>query len=216
MDVYSTAILKRQSDGPYALAGYSYGAMLAFEVAKELERKKPSSVQFLGSLNLPPHIKVRMRQLNWNMCLLHLACFLGLVTESYANGVDTQFSSLPRIEAVAKVLRTADKGRMAELGLNEDKLENWAKVAYGLQSMAVDFEPQGHVSTIDVFHAIPLKSAAKSREDWVQNHLARWKDFSKTELRFYEVGGAHYTMLGPEHIAKFSQVFQAALMGRGL
>lgn len=38
--------------GRYALAGYSYGTMLAFEMAKQL-----GDVQFLGSFNLPPHIK---------------------------------------------------------------------------------------------------------------------------------------------------------------
>lgn len=36
VDTYVRAIRRRQPQGPYALAGYSYGTMLAFEVAKKL------------------------------------------------------------------------------------------------------------------------------------------------------------------------------------
>lgn len=53
---------KRQPKGPYAIAGYSYGAMLAFEVSKRLEADG-DQVRYCGSWKLPPHIKERMRQL---------------------------------------------------------------------------------------------------------------------------------------------------------
>ncbi|EHL01931.1 putative Dimodular nonribosomal peptide synthase [Glarea lozoyensis 74030] len=62
VDVYTAAIRRRQPHGPYALAGYSYGAMLAFETAKRL-RASGDEVRFLGSFNLPPHIKQRIHAL---------------------------------------------------------------------------------------------------------------------------------------------------------
>lgn len=62
VELYVSAVRQHQPSGPYALAGYSYGAMLAFEVAKRLP---DGEVQFLGSFNLPPHIAWRMRQLTW-------------------------------------------------------------------------------------------------------------------------------------------------------
>lgn len=62
VDLYVSAVRHLQPSGPYALAGYSYGAMLAFEVAKRLP---DGEVQFLGSFNLPPYIAWRMRQLTW-------------------------------------------------------------------------------------------------------------------------------------------------------
>ncbi|KAF2683381.1 4-coumarate-CoA ligase 1 [Lentithecium fluviatile CBS 122367] len=36
VDIYTAAIRRRQPRGPYALAGYSYGTMLAFEISKRL------------------------------------------------------------------------------------------------------------------------------------------------------------------------------------
>ncbi|KAJ8062108.1 hypothetical protein OCU04_008669 [Sclerotinia nivalis] len=218
VDTYITAILKRQPHGPYALAGYSYGTMLAFEIAKKLEnRNEPGTVRFLGSFNLPPHIKQRMRQLNWNMCLLHLAYFLGLTTEEYADSIDERgFCTVPRGAALAQILDVADNVRLEELGMDKQGLASWTDVAYGLQSMAADYDPDGKVDVIDIFHAIPLKIAAASREEWVGNQLSKWGNYCRTEPRFHKVGGAHYTMIGPDYVSGFSVTLKAALKARGI
>ncbi|KAF2963097.1 hypothetical protein GQX73_g10464 [Xylaria multiplex] len=218
VETYLKAIREQQSHGPYALAGYSYGAMLAFEVAKRLEEEDgASAVRFLGSFNLPPHIKSRMRYLNWNMCLLHLAYFLGLVTEEEADGCEGEaFRAITKRTALEQVLAMADEIRLDELKLGEPEIARWVDVAFGLQSMAVDYEPRGTVSSIDVFHAAPLKVAAASREEWFSQHLSKWTEFCRTEPRLHAVEGAHYTMLGPEHVFSFSVTLQGALDSRGV
>jgi acyl-CoA synthetase (AMP-forming)/AMP-acid ligase II/thioesterase domain-containing protein len=222
VETYVQAIRRRQPHGPYALAGYSYGAMLAFEITKRLDTingvSATSSVQFLGSFNLPPHIKSRMRELRWNLCLLHLTQFLGLTSEDDVEAME-QSSGFPiksRSEALTQIMGATDRSRLTELGLEQAALARWADVAYGLQSLAVEYEPSGEVSGIDVFHAIPLKRAAASREEWVNEHLSKWRDFSQTEPRFHEVGGAHYTMIGPEHVTGFAAKLKEALHTRGL
>jgi thioesterase domain-containing protein len=48
---------------PYAIAGYSYGGAVAFDIAKVLE-PQGEQVGFVGSFNLPPHIKYRMDELD--------------------------------------------------------------------------------------------------------------------------------------------------------
>lgn len=220
--VYIAAVRQKQSCGPYAIAGYSYGAMIAFEMAKRLDTGgTKEAVGFLGSFNLPPHIKMRMRQLSWNMCLLHLTQFLGLVSADFADGEseapgDSTYKSGSRGEALRWILQAVDASRMCDLGLGTQQLARWADVAYGLQSMAVDYEPSGLVASIDIFHAEPLKIAAPSREQWVTKQLSRWSDFSRSKPHFHEVGGAHYTMIGPEYLASFSQKLQAALSSRGI
>jgi thioesterase domain-containing protein/acyl carrier protein len=224
VDTYVQAVRRRQPHGPYALAGYSYGTMLAFEVAKRLDALEGgvgSAVGFLGSFNLPPHIKSRMRQLSWNMCLLHLTQFLGLTTEAFVDGVHDEgvngtYRGAARGEALTTVLRAADGSRMAELGLEGGALARWADVAFGLQSMAADYDPDGQVAGIDVFHAVPLKVAAASREEWVGEHLSKWRDFARSEPRLHAVGGAHYTMIGPAHVVGFAAKLKGALAARGI
>lgn len=82
--------------------------------------------------------------------------------------------------------------------------------------MAVDYEPSGMVHAIDVFHANPLRVAASSPEEWMSEHLSKWGEFCRTEPKFHHVGGAHYTMLGPDHVSAFSATLRAALGARGL
>lgn len=188
VETYVAAIRKGQPRGPYALAGYSYGTMIAFEMAKKLD---PDRVSFLASFNLPPYIKTRMRELNWNMCLSHLSHFLGLITEEVAESLEERgFRNLSRGVALSKVLAVVESGRMKELGLAEDGFSRWTDVAYGLQSMAVDYDPEGIVDNIDIFHAVPLKVAAASRHEWIHEHLSKWSDFCRTEPRYHVVGFA--------------------------
>lgn len=215
VDIYHTAIKRQQPTGPYALAGYSYGAMLAFETAKVLERNG-DEVRFLASFNLPPHIKARMRQLNWTECLLNLAYFLDLMTEQRARELSPRLRDVDRSQALEHVVRVAAPARMAELSLTPDALAQWAGVAFSLQSMAREYEPQGTVGAMDVFYCVPLAAVASSKEEWLADHLSKLKGFCRTEVRFHEVGGAHYTMIGPEHVGGFQKKLKLVLKARGV
>ncbi|PQE24149.1 AMP-binding & Acyl- synthetase protein [Rutstroemia sp. NJR-2017a BVV2] len=92
---------------------------------------------------------------------------------------------------------------MEELGLDRVKLSNLADIAYSLQNSAVDYEPQGIVQSVDVFRAIPLAGVTQNMEDWKTYHFGKCRDFSEEEPRLHEVDGAHYTMIGPEHVYSF-------------
>ena len=213
---YHTAIKTTQPDGPYAIAGYSYGTMLAFEVAKKLSSHY-DQVAFLGSFNLPPHIKYRMRQLDWIECLLNLSYFLDFFGSEYAHAISPEMHRLPaRDDVLEYIIEAAAPNRMNELGLDRGKLARWADLAFGLQSMARDYEPSGSVKSIDVFYAIPLKAVARTKEEWLAEHLNKWQYFCETEVRFHEVGGTHYTMIGQSHVLAFQKQLKAALQARRL
>jgi acyl-CoA synthetase (AMP-forming)/AMP-acid ligase II/thioesterase domain-containing protein len=215
LTTYHAAIKRRQPHGPYALAGYSYGSMIAFETAKILESNE-DQVSFVGVFNLPPHIKSRMQQLNWTECLLHLAYFLDLITEQHSRELAVELQHSPREEVLANVLTSADRDRLAELALSPLAIVNWANLAYGLQSMAVEYEPSGLVTQMDVFYCTPLAVVASSKEQWLSEHLSKWSNFVRTEVEFHGVGGEHYTMLGKEHVQTFQKTLKKVLAARGL
>lgn len=221
VSAYHAAIRRVQPNGPYALAGYSYGAMLAFEVAKVLEGGDGQEVRFLASFNLPPYIRAKWKPLSWPICLLQLLNFLGLCTEEYVveAKLSDELDGLERSRAMEVILarEQVDISRMPELGVEVQGLETWADVVYGLQQSAVGYQPSGSVRVMDVFHATPLKAVGtRSQEDWVENFLKKWSEFCKTEVRFHAVGGAHYTMIGPEHVVDFSRTLMSALKRRGV
>lgn len=212
---YHAAIKETQPTGPYAIAGYSYGTMLAYETAKILE-SNGNEVRFLGSFNLPPHIKDRMKQLVWSECLLHLSYFLDIITETTASELSAPLRSLNKEEALAHVVKIANPTRMAELSLTSEALYNWANLAFALQGIAKEYEPRGTVACMDIFYATPLAAVAQSKKEWLEGPLSKWREFVREAPRYHEVDGAHYTMISPEHVQRFAKKLKSALQARGL
>ncbi|KAF8861581.1 acetyl-CoA synthetase-like protein [Acephala macrosclerotiorum] len=95
------------------------------QIAKVLE-SKGSKVKFLGVLNLSPHIKFRMRQLDWISVLLHLSYFLDSFSEEHAHAISSAMHLLP----------------------------HQRNISQGLHVIAHDYDPSGLVSQMDVFYAI--------------------------------------------------------------
>ncbi|KAI0113349.1 acetyl-CoA synthetase-like protein [Daldinia grandis] len=218
-ETYRAAIKKRQQHGPYAIAGYSFGGMVAFEVTKLLEAGG-DEVRLCGSWNLPPHIKFRMRELLWDECVIHLFYFVGLMDEATAYTHKPALCAFERegrrLDAIRYLKMYSDPARWDELGLDEEYYLLWVGLASNMQGLAVDYEPEGSVANIDVFVADPLSHVAKNREDWIQNRLAAWKSFVRGDVRFHHVEGAHYTMLNPEYVVNFAKTLRKVLRERGL
>ena len=215
VETYHAAIRKRQPTGPYAIAGYSYGAMLAFELAKSFE-SNGEEVPFLGCFNLPPHIQMRMQQLGWTECLANLAYFLDLISEQRAHDLISVLRTMEQAQAINHLLAVAAPARIADLSLTHEGLQKWVGLAHRLQSMAREYEPTGEVGAIDVFYCIPLKVVAATKEEWLEHHLSGWAHFCRTEPRFHDVAGSHYTMIGKEHVFSFQQQLRKAIKARGL
>ncbi|KAK2750372.1 putative NRPS-like protein biosynthetic cluster [Myotisia sp. PD_48] len=218
-ETYCSAIKKRQPQGPYAIAGYSFGGMVAFEVTKLLEREG-HEVRYCGSWNLPPHIKFRMRELLWDECVIHLFYFVGLMDEATAyvhKPVLCEFErENRRLDAIRYLRKHCDQARWDELGLTEEYYLLWVNLASNMQGMAIDYEPEGSIKCMDVFVADPLSHVAKNRTDWIETRLSAWKDFVREGVRFHDVQGAHYTMLNPEYVASFAETLRTVLRERGV
>lgn len=215
VQTYHRALKETQPHGPYAIAGYSYGSMLAFEIAKLLEAGG-DQVQFLASFNLPPHIKTRMRRLDWTAGMVHIAHFCSIITEQRSEKIVHELRDLPRDEQVTRLLAESDRQRCADLALTHAGLLNWVNVSWSLQKIGWDYEPSGDVSHMDIFYCQPLKDVANNRVEYRKNHLNHWVNFIRKDLHFHEVDGQHYTMIDQDHCPKFQQILKKAITARGL
>ncbi|MFD4640244.1 alpha/beta fold hydrolase [Lentzea sp. NPDC058436] len=204
---YVEAIRRVQPHGPYALAGYSFGAAVAFEIAKVLEADG-ETVAFLGSFNLPPHIKYRMDELGFIETAVNLAMFLELVDPAEAERLPSRLAPLPKAGQIAALLDLAPPGRLDELDLDLPKLTAWADLAHGLTSLGRGYHPVGEVRTMTVFCADPLRG---NRSDWVGKELRRWDEHTAEPVRYVDVPGEHYTMIGPRHVHAFATALRAEL-----
>ncbi|WP_197084787.1 non-ribosomal peptide synthetase [Saccharothrix sp. ST-888] len=192
---YADAIRAKQPHGPYALADYSFGAAVAFEIAKLLEAEG-ERVDFLGSFNLPPHIKYRMDELDYIETAVNLAMFLELISKQQAKELPAELRPLGRDEQLAHLIRLAPPERLAELDLDLPRFAAWADLADGLTGLGRTYQPTGSVRSMSVFYAIPLRG---TKQDRLERELRRWDDFSSEPNRFLDVPGEHYTLMGPKH-----------------
>ncbi|KAJ5482339.1 Thioesterase [Penicillium sp. IBT 31633x] len=213
--IYYDALKQIQPSGPYALAGYSYGGMVAFELAKKIEAAG-DEVKFIGSFDLPPHIKHVMRRLDWTGCLLHVAFFCDLFSEDRADELAPEICQLPKSEQLERVMAEANPVRKAELGITLASLDTWTEVTFSLANIGRNYDPSGTVSCMDVFFCDPLRGVAASREEYRYTQLNRWEEFVSNDVKFHEVDGQHYTMISPERVPKFQQKLKDVLSARGL
>ena len=220
---YKTAIEERFPNGPYYIAGYSFGAAIAFELGKAFEAEG-KHVAFLGILNLPPHIQFRMKELSWLEILLNIGMFMSLYSshamevlrkqllEAFSHVAGQDHAPPNSAEVVGWILERSDKTRIAELDLRMDALLTWIQVGYNMNHAGRNFEPKGCVkgALTTVFCAVPLPSMG-TREEYKRDRLSQWKDFSGERFEMVDVEGEHYTMLSSAHVPSFAAHLRGAL-----
>ncbi|EPQ59775.1 acetyl-CoA synthetase-like protein [Gloeophyllum trabeum ATCC 11539] len=211
VDSYTSAIEKCLPNGPYCIAGYSFGGAVAFEIGKRWQKAESASP---GS------------ELIWTEVLLNLTMFLSLIPSLELDSVRAALlAEFPAIEghdmepcektrgAVIKwIFKRANQRRLSELNLELNAFARWVKVAYEINRTGRTFEPRGCVkgALTTVFCAVPLPSMG-TREEYRRERLSAWKEFSGPRFEMVDVDGEHYTMLSEEHIDSFAQKLKQAL-----
>ncbi|KAG8215411.1 hypothetical protein J3R82DRAFT_9019 [Butyriboletus roseoflavus] len=209
---YAAAVKRTQPHGPYAIAGYSYGGVVAFEVAKRLEAMG-DEVKFTGLINIPPNIADRMHEIDWTGGMLNLSYFLSLVSKQDANDLAPTLRPLTRKEQLDVVWKLSPPERLLELQLTPEKLDHWVDIAGSLIECGKTYDPSSSVSSVDVFYANPLRG---SKEDWLNKQLKPWTGYSRGEPAYTDVPGQHYTLMDFDHVPGFQKIFRNRLEARGL
>ncbi|KIK13271.1 hypothetical protein PISMIDRAFT_18100 [Pisolithus microcarpus 441] len=209
---YAAAVKRTQAKGPYAIAGYSYGGVVAYEVAKRLEAMG-DEVKFTGLINIPPHIADRMHEIDWTSGMLNLSYFLGLITKQDAIDLTSPLRRLSRKDQLDLIWKLSPPERLVELQLTPEKLDHWVDIAGSLIECGKEYNPSGSVQSLDVFYAIPLRG---SKADWLNNQLKPWAGFSRSEPSYTDVPGQHYTLMDFDHVPQFQKIFRSRLEARGI
>ena len=208
---YVAAIRKRQPHGPYALAGYSFGAPVAFEVARTLEAAG-ERVAFLASIDGTPSIGDPAARLDFVGSTVIVSFFLSLIDRQQMLELPQRIRSagihVDNAQVCSYILQCAPAARISELNLDLPKFEAWAALAYALVTIGEAYVPAGTVETATVFYAEPLRGL---KEEWLETHLRHWDDFSRTPTRYVETPGEHNSLLGPRHVAAFQALLRAEM-----
>jgi acyl-CoA synthetase (AMP-forming)/AMP-acid ligase II/thioesterase domain-containing protein/acyl carrier protein len=213
ISAYVNAIFRCQGHGPYAIAGYSLGSAIAFEIAKRI-RARGERVDFLGCIDGYP--STAQPPPDWIYVATGLAALLEVVTwekaEQCANELRESASGQNPCEYV---LQFASRDRLTELDLNLQKYFTWARVAFAVEKLIHLHETAGTMDKMTVFYSAGLPRLYEPSA-W-HNLIKQWSRFSP-DSKFIKVAGEHYTLMAPKHVATFQDVLRAevnaALKGR--
>lgn len=199
---YVAAIRRKQPHGPYAIAGYSFGGPVAFEVAKALEAAG-EDVPFVGCIDMPPTVPYPFDLVD---IAVGFALFLKLIDKA-------TFLVLPATlrkeggDPYAAVLAASRPARVRELGLTIENFTSWTKLTFHLVKTILAYEPSGTVDSLTVFRASPLWS---SKDEW-QAHLGRWTNYARNGVRYIEIEGEHHTLMDGAFLPGFQRTLKNAI-----
>lgn len=110
----------------------------------------------------------------------------------------------------------AQDARLEALAIDKERLRKITDVTNAFGQAGKKYEPDGAVQSMDVFWVTPLMTVAGSRQEWMDEHLIQWKEFSASPPRFHECEGTHSKMLNSEYVGHFQQCLKSAMIARGV
>lgn len=212
---YSNEIKRLQPEGPYAIAGYSYGATIAFELSK-IMKERGDEVKFLGVIDQPPSIQARMHYSNWTNVAINLAKLVGIIDEDQASALQEQLQEMSQDEVPSHLSLTTQE-HLNTMAMDKSKLARWADLALNNHAIATEYEPSGLAPVMDVFYARkPDAFYAETGDEMMTKHLHNWQKYTATDVAFHQVEGTHNDMLRGSNVSSFYKTLKAAMQHRGI
>ncbi len=207
IETYLEAIRVRQKHGPYALAGYSVGCPISFEIAKRLEARG-EKVGFLGLIDEGP--SEDWPPVSRAGAAVTLGLMLNLLNNKQAVALERQFRAEPAQNPFEVVFRAAQHARCLELDLDLKKFSVWADITHSIHDLVrAAHVTNGAVESITVFCSAGWPSQLPV-ELW-RKQLRRWERFSRRTVKFIDVAGEHLEIMGPKHVPGLQSVLISEL-----
>ena len=188
-----------EPDGPYRLAGWSFGGVLAYEVAQQLARAG-ADVEFLGLLDANPVIDPITG------LAMDRTPFLDVLTE-VVDGLDDPDADLAELTTGATW--TQLMGAPIAAGASVAHLRTALETARACMSAAMRYRPRPYAGPV---HLFPAQGPGPERGERL---VAALRGLCPGELTVIPVPGDHWTFLRGEHVAGAAAELDAALERAG-
>ncbi|MEC4812139.1 MAG: amino acid adenylation domain-containing protein [Scytonema sp. PMC 1069.18] len=214
---YVNAIKTLQLQGPYLLGGHSFGAIVAFEIAQQLQRQG-QSVALLALLDIKapiPKSKNYSQKLHWNELqwlietATHLERLLGKKLEIYEKALqslapEAQLNYLKQELERVNLLSPDSKIARVRGIVQTVKAQELALLHYVPQEV--------HQGSIKLFrtHETEYNQLGKLK-DMPKEDTWGWKQLSTETVDVYPVPGNHYTMLNEPYVQVLANKLKVCL-----
>ncbi|HEX6501165.1 MAG TPA: amino acid adenylation domain-containing protein [Micromonosporaceae bacterium] len=191
-----------QPDGPYLLAGWSFGGVLAYEIAQQLVASG-ATVDFLGLFDANPIIDP--------ITGLPMAetPFLSMLDEVVARLDDPHATDLDLVELTSSDTWIQLMGAPITAGASSTYLRTVLETARACMNAAMRYQPRPYSGPVTLFQAA---GAGEDRQ-------ARLADALRTicvgPFHVTAIGGDHYGFIRGEHVTEAATELDAALERAG-
>jgi amino acid adenylation domain-containing protein len=185
---YREAIQQVQAQGPYFLAGWSLGGIIAYEISQQL-KQQGEEIAFLGLLD--SHILSDASEPDGNSVLISYLRQAGQSIEHLEQMIsETDDDIVPKAFAIAK---------KAELMPPDFQLADFQRIldVYKAHSHATfTYQPQSYPGKVTLFvcQEPPENGVAATRAN-----IDRWSGLAHS-LEVREIPGNHFTLMDPPHV----------------
>ncbi len=201
---YLAEIIEQNPTGPYALAGYSFGGLIAFEMAKQL-RAQGKEVLMLGMFDTVVRPTITGEKQSYYR---HLANFSKKVVWNISSIVKSPMSNIKyKSNSISRMF----KRWKWSISNNEDK--------------AIEQGTKDHEALVDRMNQLAFENykitpyegeihlfRAKERKFWIHDfEFLGWKPFAKEGVLIHDVPGDHLHLFNAPHGEEFAKILQTCL-----
>jgi amino acid adenylation domain-containing protein len=209
---YLEEILKVQPEGPWLLGGWSFGALLAWEMAWRLRRQEREvDLALIDPLpvgqGLPQNLFWRQDIDDAELLLGHLVPDLDPAAAEALQSEARTLGDLPPAERVDALLAAAQRLGALPAGLDPDQVRAFLRVYRANGEAARRYEPQPYAGPVLLVRA----SLGLARVD----PLLGWGDRIVGEREIVDVEGDHHSILEGEELRALGRVLRGRLARNG-
>ncbi len=207
---YLNLMKEMQPSGPYAIAGYSFGSIVAFEMAQQIVRSG-EQVSILALLDgVSPLVQQAAAE---RSDAVTLAGFARDLARASGKEIDLRHEEIQRLSDEEGLQMIMQKLKDASLIESETEPEYFRRFVRGirLRSQAVrNYKPVPYPGEINLFRASQLEkeSAAAWRAAGIDlSDPARgWSELSVYPVKIHWIPGHHATLLNEPHVSQLAKV----------
>jgi amino acid adenylation domain-containing protein len=201
---YLTAVRTVQPAGPYFLGGWSFGGLVAFEMARQL-RAQDQEVALLALLDTNiPSPQDRMVTIDEIVLMSNFAADLGLTLDHLEVSPDELLRREPH-QQLAYVLELAARANILPPDLDLSDIRRLYHVFKANVRARQSYRPKPADLYVTVFQA--AESPASARE-----YVARgWTELALAGIEIHSVPGNHFDMVREPHVRILAERLRACM-----
>lgn len=202
---YLEELRKVAPHGPYRLGGWSFGGLVAYEMAHQLHAAG-EQIEYLGLIDTYAKTH-RTGIVHESLPLSETDAALLSLQSVAGNALHAQLATLAREEGINAMLRLAQAHDLVPPGLDHASLRRHLAVRHGIFEAGLAYVPPFLSLTVHLYTASLSGDAAAATSD----PSLGWQEILGRQIRVTCIGGTHYSLIEPPLASVLSQAMTIAM-----